>query len=654
MKRRPTLSIGNVVVDPDGVAWQVVGLRDNFDGILLADLRDKADEGRGVVAVSEILQRWNVIGDEPVSPFVPFSLIDQVPEEHRAQVDWKLAHLHEILEGTPIDDPDSKPRACYDPASTTLVQRVEAKSKELAEAGRPVAPRTLFSWIEALQKAGPWGLVDKRRHRTTSPLSRAPAEVVDVLRDEIMRTRNASTVKAQATINRAVRRLTEEGVENIPSDRTLRRYYWALAHRTYGQAEATTRRTNRRPDGSFTPQRATRPGEWVQADTNRLDVLAVYPSGKAGAVELTMAIDIATRSIVGWVFTAEAPNRSDIARLLMRTMCPEQMRDGWDQRVRATHASSPLRDLVDLDDRLKTAAAIPVVYPEVFAVDRGKAYVSTSMLRACEHLGISVQPARPYQGSDKAVIERTFGSINTLFCQYLDGYKGRNTAHRGDDVDSKAKYTISELEELFSWWVAAFWQRRPHSGLRNPLHPNQELTPNQAYAAHVMAAGYVPRPIHYDTYLRLLPIVTRTVGNLGITINNMTYDSDELGPYRHQHSGLPGSPYKWNIHYDPDDLRQVWLYDHETDKTVVAPWVFSEHLTKPFSESIWRTAWSLTKADPDLYANESDALGVLQELLAGNDSQPLKAVNAVQRKLGLPRLWLMVVVRGHAAVASRL
>src|SRR5664280_246107 len=40
-------------------------------------------------------------------------------------------------------------------------------------------------------------------------------------------------------------------------------------------------------------------------------------------------------------------------------------------------------------------------------------------------------PARPDTPTDKAIVERTFSSINTLFCQHVAGYTGRDVTRRG-------------------------------------------------------------------------------------------------------------------------------------------------------------------------------------------------------------------------------
>ncbi|CAM5552938.1 hypothetical protein SBADM41S_11253 [Streptomyces badius] len=43
---------------------------------------------------------------------------------------------------------------------------------------------------------------------------------------------------------------------------------------------------------------ALRPGEQVQIDTTRLDVLALFDDGRLARPELTIAVDVATRAIL--------------------------------------------------------------------------------------------------------------------------------------------------------------------------------------------------------------------------------------------------------------------------------------------------------------------------------------------------------------------
>src|SRR4029450_8282099 len=87
------------------------------------------------------------------------------------------------------------------------------------------------------------------------------------------------------------------------------------------------------------------------------------------------------------------------------------------------------RRLVALRPRMQPPAAKPVIVPDTIVIDHGKVFVSDTFTRACNSLGISIQPTRPGTGPDKGIVETTFGSINTLFCQHLSVYDRPTTTH---------------------------------------------------------------------------------------------------------------------------------------------------------------------------------------------------------------------------------
>ena len=64
----------------------------------------------------------------------------------------------------------------------------------------------------------------------------------------------------------------------------------------------------------------------------------------------------------------------------------------------------------------------------------------------------------------------------------------------------------------------AGWQNRPHDGLRHPFNPDQAASPNDAYAALVAAAGYVPVSLTGEDYIELLPADWRAITDAGIQI----------------------------------------------------------------------------------------------------------------------------------------
>ena len=106
----------------------------------------------------------------------------------------------------------------------------------------------------------------------------------------------------------------------------------------------------------------------------------------------------------------------------------------------------PHARLLDIDARMELAAARPVIVPDTIVIDGGKVFVSDTFTRACDRLGVSIQRARPRTPTDKAIVEATFGSINTLFCQHVAAYTGSNTTLRG--LDATGAWTLPELQDL--------------------------------------------------------------------------------------------------------------------------------------------------------------------------------------------------------------
>lgn len=93
-----------------------------------------------------------------------------------------------------------------------------------------------------------------------------------------------------------------------------------------------------------------------------------------------------------------------------------------------------------------------------------------------------------------------------------------------------AAWTLPQLQDLLDEWVVT-WQSRLHEGLRSPYMPSRELTPNEAYAAQVARAGYLPVPLSGEDYIELLPACWRTVNDYGIVIDYRTYDWMAMGCY---------------------------------------------------------------------------------------------------------------------------
>ncbi|MEU2297761.1 Mu transposase C-terminal domain-containing protein [Streptomyces antibioticus] len=598
---RPAVRVG-AHIRFRGVKWQVVALAGQ-------DIHLVGPDGGGEAVLAGHLfadPGFTVIGADVPQATPQWGLFETAPAAAREKALAWQRHVREVecgLPGGPGSEGTLRPQ--YDPEQHTLAQREQAKAEELTALGFGRVSRTTVQRMRlAYRKQGLWGLLDHRTTRTPNPTGRADERVVAAVREALRRRRGRS----KGTINGLfplINQILEDrhgpGTVPAPSQATLYRLVTTLA-RPGELPSGPVRQTPASYDGrAFTPATALRPGEQVQVDTTRLDVLALFDDGRLARPELTIAIDVATRAILAAVLCPSATKAVDAALLLAEMAVPHPARPTWPDILRMDHAPAlPHQRLAALDERLAGAAARPVVLPETIVVDRGKVFVSAAFTAACEHLGISVQPAPPQAPTAKGIVERTFGTINALFCQHLPGYTGCNVTRRGPDTEKDACYSVAQLQDLLDEWLVHY-HHRPHEGLRHPMMPRKALTPNQMWAALVAVAGHVPVPLTGRDYLELLPVRWQAITASGIRIHHRTYDADLLAPYRGQPSPVVGRGGKWEIHYNPHDVRQIWIRLPDGDLTEI-PWIHRDHVHQPFNDHTWQHIRTLA-----VHGNHDDA-----------------------------------------------
>ncbi|MGI8614170.1 MAG: transposase [Nocardioidaceae bacterium] len=564
-----------------------------------------------------------VVDGAPTATVEPFGLLDSLPPAALAAArEWER-HVVEIETGLPPGaEADVAPRPEYDPGVTTVVQRDRAKAAELG-----VGVRTVQTRRSRYARKGLWGLVDQRAVRAWEATGQADARLVAAVREVI----DAETDTSTGTRSRLIRRVVKTveathgpGVVPLPARTTFYRLIDVLAtgRHTFGSA-VTRRQTANRPAGMFTPTHALRPGEQVQIDSTPIDVLVLLDNGVPVRADLTMAVDVATRTICAAVLRPVGTKAVDAALMLARMLVPEPMRPGWSTSLRMSASRLPHARLVAIDARMELAAARPVIVPDTIVIDGGKVFISDTFTRACDRLGVSVQRARPRTPTDKAIVEATFSSINTLFCQHVASYTGSNATLRG--TDATGAWTVPELQELLDEWLLAGWQPRPHDALRDPLMPKKALSPNEKYTALVAAAGYLPVTLTGEDYLELLPVEWRQINAYGIRIGYRTYDCPELGPWRRQHSGVTARRGLWEVHYDPYDATHVFV--RSTDGWVTVPWTHLPMVSAPFAEFTWRHARRLAAEAGLDDGNEAEVARVLDDLLTRAQAGPVDKVS---------------------------
>lgn len=489
---------------------------------------------------------------------------------------------------------------------------VDAARKLLATQGVTISKRQTWRYLTAYRTHGIAGLVDQRRDTSPRP-PRVDVRLYDLIETELATQKDRST----GTRTRAIRHVTwnaEQSGIPVPSRSTMFRLVADLDRGRSSFGAATTRRSKAlRPDRTFHGVTATRPGALVEIDSTPLDVVALLPDGSLCRPELTYAIDVATSTICGTLLRGGATKSVDVgAIMLARMLMPLSRRPGWAQtREHARTLLGP--DFLPTDDEWNDlAATMPLIVPESVTIDRGKVFTGFTFTSACERLEISQIIANPRQPTDKPHVEGGFKRIRDGFVQYLAGFTGGTVADRGAHPEADAVWTVDELQILLDLWVLTTWQTTPQSGLRLPDIPRRTLSPNQMYQALSVAAPQIPVGLTEDDYIALMPLAWRTIQPYGINLHGLVYDADVLHPLRGRSSGLTGQARgRWEVRFDPYNLRQVWVRDHRADRWITAPWTLSTLSGQPFSREVLRAARSAVGADA---TGPMPGLDILEEI----------------------------------------
>lgn len=625
---------------PDGLA---VGERVRFDGqvrLVLAvsgrsvTLSDMGGTPRAIPPALLFADGdFAVVDSSGRMPLPPVSLLEALPQAALEKALWWEGHVLEVLRGLPPDAAvGTEPKPQYAP-SRSLTARERAKAAELTAAGHRVSVSTVGNYRRRYEASGVLGLADHRPVRKTPKYGAVDDTVVAAMRQAVDEATDASTRTGTFLLWRTeqILKAGQDGEVTLPSRRTLYRLLAKLTTGTHTTGSATTRRSRAHgATGPFGELPAFAPGEVMQIDSTPLDVLVRLDDGVAGKVELTGMIDVATRTVTAAVLRPTT-KAVDASVLLARTVTPELMRPGWVDALRMSRSVLPHRRLLSIDERLVHAAARPVIVPEMIVCDHGKAFMSRNFLASCRFLQIDLQPAHKGSPFEKGHIEKMLASVGTLFTQFLPGFTGNKTDHRGRHLDKQPLWSLLELQELLDEWIVAKWQNRAHDGLRDPSAPGRSFTPNEKYATLVEACGYVPVALTGDDYLELLPAVWRVVNDYGIKIKRRTYDSPDLATLRRQHSGVKEKKGLWEVHHDPYDVSRIWVRDHHAGSGwIEATWKHLHRVPVPFGELAWdHASQGLPKA------TETEIADAVADLLAkahAGPDQPAKPKRTARDK----------------------
>lgn len=268
--------------------------------------------------------------------------------------------------------------------------------------------------------------------------------------------------------------------------------------------------------------------EVVQIDHTPVDAIVVDEASRLpiGRPWLTLAVDVATRVVVGFYLSMEAPSSTSVALCLSQAILPKE---SW-LKSRGLACTWPVWGL-----------------PAAVHTDNGADFTAAALHRGCdEHgIGLILRPiATPHYGGH---IERLIGTLMGRV-HLLPGTTGSNTQDRGDyPSESNARLTMAELEQWLTLEICEQYHRRVHKGIRrSPLAAWQAATSGPT--AHARSLPEQP-----DQFMiSFLPSMQRKLRRDGLHLFNIRYWDNVLPSIVQL-----GSPVL--VRYDPRNLSRVFL-----------------------------------------------------------------------------------------------
>ncbi|MGI8902719.1 MAG: Mu transposase C-terminal domain-containing protein [Solirubrobacteraceae bacterium] len=604
------LSVGTGVMY-DGEGWRVTGLEGS--AVLIRSSRGRVLRIRTATLVSH--PSTTLLADLPVVAEASLGVaLASLSPAQAVELREQVEHVLEVLTGYRSGDPllvrAGEPRPQYLP-SLALGDRREAKAAELG-----VSTRSLKRWMRAYSESGPAGLLDGRLLRERAPLDGIDERWVGVATTVLAEHTDASTVTKQLMLERVSARLDAEfgeGVVRRPGAKRAGRALGELARgsNAFSGSAKGRRSIAGRPAAPYGRLRPTRPGEYLMLDVTPLDVFAMDPvTLRWVPLQLALALDLFSRCVVAVRLSSLSVKAVDAALLLFEAISPDSRELTGGGLL--PYGGTPTCVFVP-GERLLEGSGLPAVAPETVVIDHGRIFLSDHLRSVNERFGISVQPARPYMGSDKAALERLFRTLREGLLEALPSYKGPDVYSRGADVEDLAFYFRDELERIIRQWIAQVYHRTPHDGLVDPSAPGLAISPLEMLELGVARAGRLRVPLRPNTVYDFLPVAWRQINHYGIELHGLIYDGPTLNQYRRRASPYGGAKAgKWPFRYDPDDISRLFFQDPETLAWHPLWWRDREEIKVPFSGETLAYAKRLA-ATTDRHPHARQALRELLE-----------------------------------------
>lgn len=275
----------------------------------------------------------------------------------------------------------------------------------------------------------------------------------------------------------------------------------------------------------------------VQIDHTLVDVIIVDPIDRLsiGRPYITIAIDVYSRCIAGFVLSLEAPSAVSVGLCLTHIAMDK----------------TPWLAMLEIDTSWPIHGK-----PSIIHVDNGSDFHSTALTRGCLQHGIKIEYrpiGKPHYGG---IIERVIGTMMKLV-HTLPGTTFSNIKKRGDyPSDTRACLTLSELEKWLIIAITKYYHLRLHTGISQ--------TPIKCYETGLAMIKQHGKKLFYINdkkafLIDFLPIIYRTLRRDGFMLDHIVYYNNALRSLIEKRDKYG----KFLIRRDPRDLSRIYIYLEE-------------------------------------------------------------------------------------------
>lgn len=268
-------------------------------------------------------------------------------------------------------------------------------------------------------------------------------------------------------------------------------------------------------------------------DGYKLDVFAMEPVTMRWVnTELTLAMDLFDHSVKGLRLRPVAAKSADVASVLLQCLTPTTVGPEARPPVRAVRRRPRGTWFWGRLGCSQTPSSST----------KARCTCPSTRWECAAGWGSPCSRQSRTKPTDKPALERFFKSLRLSLLDKLSGYKGPNIASRGNDVEKGAFYYVTELEDLNREWVGDVYHLRAHRGLRDPLLPKVDLSPQEMFNRGIEFSGLLRLPAAEDLRYELMEVQWHKIHHYGVDIDGRRYDGPGLNTYRARRSDYGGYP----------------------------------------------------------------------------------------------------------------